>query len=69
MNSTEQEQEIVITKLIADTFHFTIKGKGAVCNHCGIRFQSYSIGKPMTDRMIQHATRHGVGYDLKQQEI
>jgi hypothetical protein len=57
----EQKQEDVITGLIADTFHFTIKGKGVVCNHCGVRFQEYASGKHMTDRMIQHAERHGIG--------
>lgn len=62
MDTLEQEQEKIITKLIADTFHFEVKGKGVVCQHCGIRFQNYSIGRPMTDRMISHAERHGIGY-------
>jgi hypothetical protein len=64
MNELDQEHENVITKLIADTFHFTIRGKGVVCNHCGVKFQEYGIGKHMTDRMIQHAERHGIGCDL-----
>ena len=61
-------EERVITRLIAATFGFEMRGRGAVCKTCGIRFQSYAIGRGFNERMIQHAERHGIGYGAKENQ-
>jgi hypothetical protein len=66
MDRLTDEEEKTITEMMADTFHFIKKGKGYVCCHCGVRFQNYSIGMPINERMIMHAEHHGIGHDLKQ---